>query len=126
MNMKVIKVYEDLQRLKRTSSLPDMFLQYLELEWNGLFEAFTDDEERGEFSLESHGKQVVLEPGDRLPKGLGEIYWPEYVEKIQVDEVEIFRMYVMEMEDYGVLYYWIAGSLDEESETMLREYTGEN
>jgi hypothetical protein len=126
MKMKLIKTYDDVQQLKESSTLPNTFLLYLEWEWNDLYGAFSDDEEKEKFSLEQHGKQMVLEAGDSLPKGLGEIYWPEYVEKVQVDEVDIYRMYVMEMEGHGILYYWLEGTLDKESERILREYKGEN
>jgi hypothetical protein len=124
--VRVITVYADLMKLKESNDIPAPFLEYLEQEWNGLYEALSNGEERGEFSLKAHGKQIVLEPGDRIPEGIGESYWPEYVDRIRLEGMEVYRMYVMETEDYGNLYYSIVGTLDEESEMILREYAGEN
>lgn len=114
--MKVIKDHADLQELKVAGKLPELFLHYLEGEWNDLYEVFSEGEEMDEFSLEPNGKQIVLEPGDLLPEGLGETYWVEYVEKIRLDDVEIYRMYVMEAEAMG---YCTTGWLDRL--TMLRK-----
>jgi hypothetical protein len=119
-------VYADLMLIKESNDFPAPFLEYLEQEWNGLYEAFSNGEERGEFSLENQGQMLVLEPRERIPVGFFDSYWPEYVDRIRLEGMEVYRMYVMEAEDYGKLYYSIVDSLDEESEMILREYAGEN
>jgi hypothetical protein len=124
--MKVINTWADLQLLKKSESLPQSFMLYLEKECMDLMNAYYDCEWMEDFSLEPHGNIVVLEPGDSIPEGIGESVWVEYVEKVSLDDVEVFRMFVLETEDYGVLYYSIVGSLDAESEAILQEYAEMN
>jgi len=124
--MQIIKGFLDLELLRENATLTSSFLDYLETEWMEFYEAYSDGVPLEEFSLELHGMQIVLESGDSLPEGMGETIFPEYVEKISLDDVDIYRMYVMEAEDYGKLYYSFVGSLDDESEATLGEYAEMN
>ncbi|MGE5661551.1 MAG: hypothetical protein ACM3X1_04815 [Ignavibacteriales bacterium] len=124
--MKIIKGHVDVELLKEENSLPQAFVEFLENEWMELYEAYSDGESLEEFSLELHGMQIVFEKGDRLAEGFGEVIFPEYVEKIRFKDIELYRMYVMEAEDYGKLYYSIVGTLDDASEAFLQEYAEGN
>jgi hypothetical protein len=44
-------------------------------------------------------------PGDKVSHGLS---WPAHVEQIFPDDSEIYRMYVMESMEFGILYYSIS------------------
>jgi hypothetical protein len=120
--MKVIKGLVDLQLLREGDAMSESFHDYLKGEWMELYELYSNGEPLEEFSLEPHGVQIVLEKGESLPKDMGELILPEYVERISLDKVNIYRMYVMDVEDYGKLYYSVIGTLDDESEAFLQEY----
>jgi hypothetical protein len=124
--MNVIKGLVDLQLLQEEKELPRSFLDYLREEWMELYKLYSDGESLEEFSLEPHGIQIVLEKGDNLPDEIGVIVFPEYVERISFNNMDIYRMYVMEAEDYGRLYYSIVGTLNDESEAFLQEHTEMN
>lgn len=123
--MKVINTWTDMQLLKNSESLPQSFLLYLEQECMDLMNAYYDSEWMEDFSLEPHGNMIVLEPGDNIPGGIGKSVWVEYVEKFALDDVEIYRMFVLETEDHGILYYSIVGTLGDQSELFLKEHAGE-
>ncbi|SEC34396.1 hypothetical protein [Paenibacillus sp. GP183] len=116
--MIVVKTYTDVQALNEAGAFPESFRGYVERDWIDLYEAYSDEEDISEFSLEPHVRQVCLEPGDKVPVGID---WPEYVERFCLDDFEINRMYVPETEEFGVLYYSIVGTLDNHSEDFLRE-----
>ncbi len=90
------------------------------------YEAYSDGEPLEEFSLEMYGMLIVLESGESLSEGIGNTIFPEYVERISLENVDIYRMYVMEAEDYGQLYYSIVETLDDELEAFLEEYAAMN
>jgi hypothetical protein len=102
--MRIIKGYLDLELLRENATLPNEFLDYLEAEWMEFYDAYSDGEPLEEFSLELHGMQFVLESGDSLSESIGETVLPEYVERISLGEVDIYRMYVMEAEVKKKLY----------------------
>ncbi|MGU3471500.1 hypothetical protein ACLBWT_10170 [Paenibacillus sp. D51F] len=116
--MKMILTHADLMSLKAAKEFPELLLSYIEREWCDLHEAYSDGKAMLEFSLAGHDCQVCLGPGDSLPKELG---WPEYVERVQLGGLQMYRTYVMEAEDCGILYYSVVGTLDEASERFLME-----
>lgn len=121
--MKVILTYKDLMSLKTASEFPEPLLSYIAREWCGLYEAYSDGETISEFSLEGHYHQVCLGLNDSLSRDLGR---PEYVERVQLGVLQIYRMYVMDVEDCGILYYSVVGMLDEASERLLMEHAEMN
>ena len=123
MSVKVILTHADLMSLKTANEFPEPVLSYIEREWCDLYEAYSDGEAISEFSLKGHDHQVCLGPGDSLPKDLD---WPEYVERVLLGDLEIYRMYVMDAEDCGVLYYSIVGTLHEEFERFLMKHAEMN
>jgi hypothetical protein len=124
--LKQIKGLGDLQMVKNERTFSNTFLKYLEQEWLELYETYSDGKEKEKFTLDQDQRLVILEPGDSIPKGFRKTYFPEYVEKVLLDDVELYRMYVMEAEDYGVMYYSIVRTLDVESEVILQEYAEMN
>lgn len=116
--MKEILTFADLKTIEAAGVFPQQFLNYIEREWLGLYEAYSEDEDLKEFSLAEHDRQVLLEYGDQVPKDLSTI---EYVELVQLDGLELYRMYSMETEGKGTLYYSVVGTLDEETERFLKE-----
>lgn len=93
--MKNIKTLEDVKNLKANNGLPQALLKHLEAFYQMLFQAFSDEENPVNFSLERHGYLVVLDSDDNLrdlhelglnPKDGGLLgILPEYVELIPLD-----------------------------------------
>jgi hypothetical protein len=124
--MRIIQTHRDLQVLKQANMLPKSYMAFLEEEWHGLFEALGVGESREEFSLHDHGYMVVLEAGDYNlePVGIEEGLrnsWPEYVERIPLKDVDIYRIGVLYNNDYMMLFYSVVNTLDEETEAWLKE-----
>ncbi|TVY08428.1 hypothetical protein [Paenibacillus cremeus] len=119
LDLRVILTHNDLLWLKAANVFPESFLDYVRKEWYELYEAYADGIELLDFSLENHDRQACLEPGDKLPCDKN---WPEFVERVQLGALELYRAYVLEAECCGIMYYSIVGTLEEESEQRLREY----
>ncbi len=126
--MRIIQTYKDLQTLKQANVFSNSYMAFLEEEWNDLFEALNSDKAKEQFSLQEHGYMVCLESGDYnleplgLTEGLCNSY-PEYINKIPLGDIDIYRIGILYNNEYMMLFYSIVDTLDEETEAWLAEHT---
>ncbi|RXT08857.1 hypothetical protein [Ammoniphilus sp. CFH 90114] len=124
--MRIIMTKADVQELREANIIHPTYMSYLEEEWRSLYDAFSNGKLDEKFSLREHGYMVCIEPGDNnfIPMGLQHSIiesTPEYVDLIELDDLVIYRIGFLYDNDRMMLFYSIAGSLNEEIEDWLSE-----
>ncbi|WP_289137769.1 hypothetical protein [uncultured Brevibacillus sp.] len=132
--MRTIKTIQDVRILQKARVFSDQFTKYLEDEFLGLKEAFDFDGADTAFTLDLHGFIVVLEKGDnlrdlsivglnRLDGGLlGSL--PEFIEKVECDQEQWYKIVVIYTNEYGMAFYLPKEAItdDEEIQTWLEAH----
>lgn len=109
--MLTIKMWCDIERLKRQSMLPNSLVQFLEKTFRELHEAYESETDFDRFSLEMHGPIYVLEADQDETERLKQIGFyrdesgiafcqPEWVEKIDLGDRWVWRIGIMTDNDY--------------------------
>ncbi|GIO32884.1 MULTISPECIES: hypothetical protein [Paenibacillus] len=128
--MRTINTRQDVEDLLRDGTAPAALAEHIAEFFRQLEEELADDEEDA-FRLDQHGPIVLLEAGDDL-RGLnfaglnsesGD--FPrravEFVEKLDLVEVQAYRLAAMLDNDFVVTIFTLAGTHDEEAEQWLSE-----
>ena len=122
--MKVIKNLEDMQKLKLNQRLPVEFIGFIEEQWFGLFDEQKEDHETIlTFSLGPQGYIIILEPGDNDFTPVGRLcdLWLEYVELVQVGNIQTYRICALVDNDCLMLFFSLKDTLNLETEAWLAE-----
>lgn len=135
--MRIIKTKYDLDLLRKHGVVQEEFLNEIESYFKQLHQALgrninNELMDINEFSLEEHGYVVILEKGDNLrgapmaniglnPHGGLMVSFIEYVEKINLDSLTIYKISIMHNNDYMMTLYSQKGSHDREIENFLKE-----
>lgn len=128
--MRTINTRQDIEDLSRDGTLPAALTGYV-AEFFRQLETELADHEEDAFRLDQHGLIVLLEAGDDLRSlnfaGLrsesGDFirHAVEFVEKLDLGEVQTYRLAVMLDNDFVVTIFTLAGTHDEEAEQWLSE-----
>lgn len=132
--MIVIKTLNDLEELKRKKYLDSRYQEYLEQYFDHFWETFGEGVPKANFSLADSTYIVLLEHGDDCNDlsqidfdfGLTECC-PEYVNSIPLNkegfpDLIINQAFVLLNNEDCVVFHYIKGSLDSETEEFLNEY----
>lgn len=133
--LKTIRTKNDLTQYRRQQTVPLPLLHHLEDYFLKLWQNLSDGEPLETFSLEKHGPIYLLEPTDNVrnltelnPEDGGLIgSAPESVDLVTLsDGSTIFRILILCNNDYGVIFFSVPDTFDEEVEAWLREQAGLN
>lgn len=108
-----IKMFCDIEILKRESRLPNSLVQFLVKTFSDLHEAYESETDFDHFSLEMHGPIYLLQASHGKTTSLKQIGFhveergllgciPEWVEKIDLEDCKIWRLGFMP--DNGYLF----------------------
>jgi len=130
--MRTIYTRQDIEDLRRDGSVPAALTEHITGFFRQLEAELADDEESA-FRLDQHGPIVLLEMGDDLRSlnfaGLscesGEFFRRavEFVEKLDLGEVQAYRLAAMLDNDFVVTIFTLTGTHDEEVDQWLSEQT---
>lgn len=128
--MRTINTRQDVEDLLRDCTAPNALSEHIAEFFRQLEEELTADEE-DTLRLDQHGPVVLLEAGDDLRSlnfaGLdsegGEFLRRavEFVEKLNLGEVQAYRLAAILDNDFVVTIFTLAGTHDEEAEQWLNE-----
>jgi hypothetical protein len=130
MPLRIVKTCDALACLRREGRMPTSYLAFLTESFEQLASALTDQTGDPCFSLKEHGFLVILEPGDNprhlpglgLPNG-GDLLasWPEYVERIDVGGISIYRIAILYDNEFMMFFFSVVGQLDPKTEAWLAD-----
>ncbi|GIO12190.1 hypothetical protein J19TS2_17450 [Cohnella xylanilytica] len=128
--MRTINTRMDIEDLRQDESAPAVFTEHIS-EFFRQLEAEMVGNETDSFSLDPNGLIILLEAGDdlrslnftELGSESGECLRRavEFVEKLNLVEVQAYRLEVMLDNDFVVTIFTLAGTHDEEAEQWLSE-----
>lgn len=130
--MQTIKMLCDIEKLKRESRLPESLVQFMEKTFCELHEAYESETDLALFSLKIHGPIYVLEAGQGETECLRQIGFhpdesqiafgrPEWVERIDLEDYQIWRLAVMTDNDYLFQVILVANEFGPDVESWLEE-----
>ncbi len=134
--MKTIIVQQDLEDIKKESSLNSLYFQQIEIFYKLLVESLRAEVPAEDFSLKDSGYIVILEAGDDVrdlssvglnPEDeglLGSI--PEYVEKYSAGQVDYYKIVILYDNEYIMTFFSQVGIHDDEVEDWLAEHARES
>lgn len=126
--MRTINTRQDVEDFCRDETASAALAEHIARFFRQLEDELADNEE-DTFRLDQHGPIVLLEVGDDLRSqsfaGLGNDDAPrravEFVEKLDLGEVQAYRLAAMLDNDFVVTFFTLAGTHDEEVERWLSE-----
>ena len=101
--MKKITCLKDFNIIR--NELSQEFIDYLEEEFNGLFEYLSNGEEITEFILPSYHEIIILESSAELNNLLENSIAIEFEDEINLSGITILRVGKMEIEDIQLYYF---------------------
>jgi hypothetical protein len=121
-----IKTLKDVQRLGENPSL-SMFYKSLVAEYvTHLIQAFCTDERKEDFSLQSHGRLVVLDTKEDVQLLFNRNFlMVEFVEIHQCNEETIFQANILEANDFMLVLFVSEELLSSTLRNWLCEYVEE-
>lgn len=124
--MHMIRTFSNLLELKEAAALHPTFAHYLQAQFLSLYATFADNQSLTAFSLESIGPMVVLSPCESNLQLLGMTeelltVHTEFVERVRLPRVDLYRWGVMTDNDFVLLLYSIVGSQKSELEAWLAD-----
>jgi hypothetical protein len=125
-NLKNLNKLSDVLQLEE-ERIPKEVVKYLIQEWMQMYEAFSEGEQIDEFQMIQHCQMVFLESSkdDLTLIGLPSCFSEcavEYVETITIGEIfQMYRTYIMQDNEAGIMLYSIVGTLDDNTECFLAE-----
>ncbi|MBO9600233.1 MAG: hypothetical protein J7559_20750 [Cohnella sp.] len=133
--MITIKTRQDIEDLHPDGNIPILLVENI-VEYFRQLEIELADDEECLFRLDQHGPIVLLEAGDDIRSlnlaGLGsesdEVLRSavEFVEKLDLGEVQAYRLAALLDNDFVVTFFTQAGAHDEEVEQWLKDQAERN
>lgn len=128
--MRAINTRKDVEDLLRDGTASEALSEHVaEFFWQ--LEAELADNEEAAFWLDQHGPIILLEAGDDLcnlsiaghgnANGVPLSLAVEFVEKLDLGEVQAYRLAALLDNDFVVTYFTLAGTHNEEVEQWLSE-----
>ncbi|UQQ35580.1 hypothetical protein [Paenibacillus polymyxa] len=128
--MRIIQTQQDIDSLLQYSPLPPTFLGHIQEYFTQLCDSFHDNDDPY-FSLQSYGPIIILEAGDNLHDlslvGLRQEddglfgSCPEYVELYDLGNIQIYKIAIMNTNDYIITLFTQVGIHPKEAQQWLKE-----
>ncbi|RAV00171.1 hypothetical protein [Paenibacillus sp. YN15] len=128
--MITINTPQDIEALHRTLEAYKTLVEHI-AEFFQKLEAELADDEEGMLRLDQHWPIVLLEAGDDLrslnfaglssESGVPLPHAVEFVEKLNLGEVQAYRLAALLDNDFVVTFFTLAGTHDEEAEQWLSQ-----
>lgn len=130
-----VKTQNDIENLEKNRLLPISYTKDIQTRFEDAYENLKEEGQTiDQFDLEEQGEIIILQKGDDV-RNLEEIgldpdeggllgCYPEWVERLQLGDIEVYYLCIVNNNSNAVIIYSEVGIHDEEVERWLADESG--